>query len=418
MNLVYLSAAKIPSREANSIHIMKMCQAFAQLGHRVTLLAPDLQRGLEARVRDPFEFYGVKQCFELRKLPCRVEKGWAWLYGWEAGRLARRLGADWAFGRSLHCCAVAARSGVPTMWDEHMFTFLDRGRERWLFRWMLGASAFRGMSVNCDALRRDIVKRVPGLQGRVLVAHNGADPLPDDLEPADLGETGGRLQVGYVGHLYPGKGFELIRQVAERAPWADFHVVGGDRKSLDRLQRDTMIPANIQLHGFFPPSETDRLSLAFDVLLAPYQARVQTAGGGDTAAWMSPLKLFEYMAVGKAILCSDMPVLREIIEDDYNGLLLPAEDADAWVAALRRLHDAPGERRRLGAAARTDFLARHTWLRRARVVERCFADGFPDDGPEELIEGSAGLELLRPIGNDGAHRARHAAALRATKEKL
>lgn len=375
MNLIYLSVARIPSREANSIHIMKMCQAFARLGHRVTLLAPDFQRDVETGITDPYRFYGVEPCFELRKLPCPSMKGGIWLYGVHAGRLARRLGADLAFGRSLHGCAVAARAGVPTMWDEHMFTFLDRRRERWLFRWMIGAAAFKGMVVNCDALRREIVGKVPELAGRILVAHNGADALPDDLEPADLGDTGDRLQVGYVGHLYPGKGFELIRLLAARAPWADFHVVGGDGKSLTRLQQDPTVPANIRLHGFVPPSETNRLSLAFDVLLAPYRAHVQTAGGGNTAAWMSPLKLFEYMAAGKPILCSDLPVLREIIEDARNGVLLPVDDVEAWAAALRRLHDAPTERRRLGTAARSDFHACHTWLERARRVHDCFTRG-------------------------------------------
>jgi hypothetical protein len=43
MKLAYLSNAKIPSREANSIHVMKMCQALGQLGHEVTLLTPDVR---------------------------------------------------------------------------------------------------------------------------------------------------------------------------------------------------------------------------------------------------------------------------------------------------------------------------------------------------------------------------------------
>ena len=114
---------------------------------------------------------------------------------------------------------------------------------------------------------------------------------------------------------------------------------------------------------------------------------MQTAGGNDTAAWMSPLKLFEYMAAAKPILCSDIPVLREIIENGRNGLLLPAEDADAWAAALRRPNDTPAERRRLGAAAYADFLARHTWLERARRVERYPTTARPQERPTACIAG-------------------------------
>jgi glycosyltransferase involved in cell wall biosynthesis len=85
---------------------------------------------------------------------------------------------------------------------------------------------------------------------------------------------------------------------------------------------------------------------------------------------MSPLKLFEYMAWGKPILCSDLPVLREVIEDRRNGLLLPPDDPAKWVAALNRLVANPAEGERLGKNARSDFLTRHTWRQRAdRVLD-------------------------------------------------
>lgn len=371
MRLAYLSNSKIPSREANSIHAMKMCQAFGRLGHKVTLLAPDVQSGLESDVSDPFRFYGVEPCFKLQKLPWRKFKGRGLIYGWEAGRLAGRLGADAAFGRSLQACVVAARLGVPTIFDAHMPIFLQRRVERWLFRWMIGAAAFRGMTTNCNSLKRAVLAVCPELAGHIVTAHNGADTLPEDLKPADLGAAGDRPQVGYVGHLYAGKGFELIRELAAHAPWADFHVVGGDQTTVEALRHDRTLPRNIRLHGFVPPSETERLTLAFDLLLAPYQYEVRIAGGGETAAWMSPLKVFGYMAAGKPILCSDLPVLREVIEDNRNGLLLPPEDPKAWATTLRYLVDNPAECSRLGATARADFLARHTWQQRASLMINC-----------------------------------------------
>ena len=370
MKLAYLSNSKIPSREANSIHVMKMCQAFVSLGHEVMLLAPDVRSGLETGVSNPFSFYGVKPCFEVRKLPWRSFKGRAWVYGWEAARFARRAGADVVFGRCLYSCAAAARLGIPTVWDAHMLSFLQRGDERFLFRLMINVPAFKGMTVNCDSLRRCILEAVPELQGRITVAHNGADAMPDDLTPMDLGREKGIFRVGYVGHLYPGKGLEIVRELAARAPWAEFHVIGGQQQTIDGLLRDATLPPNLRLHGFVAPSETDRLTLAFDVLLAPYQREVHIAGGGETASWMSPLKLFSYMAAGKPILCSDLPVLREIIEHGRNGLMIAPNDPDAWLAAISRLSSEPAERERLGANAHSDFLARHTWQRRAhRVLE-------------------------------------------------
>jgi glycosyltransferase involved in cell wall biosynthesis len=377
VKLTYLSNAKIPSREANSIHVMKMCQAFASLGHEVLLVAPDVRSGLESGISNPFSFYGVKPCFEVRKLPWRAVKGRGWIYGWEAARFARRSAPDAVFGRCLHSCAVAARMGVPTVWDAHMLTFLQRRNERLLFRLMITAPAFRGMTVNCDALRRCILVEVPELAGRITVAHNGADAMPDNLMPLDLGESNGMLRVGYIGHLYPGKGLEIVRKLAGRAPWAEFHVVGGQQETIDMLKCDTTLPCNIRLHGFVVPAEIERLTLAFDVLLAPYQREVQIAGGGETASWMSPLKLFSYMAAGKPIICSDLPVLREIIQHERNGLLVTPNDPDAWLEALNRLSTDPRERARLGTNAHADFLASYTWHERARRVLDSLAPAIP-----------------------------------------
>jgi len=85
---------------------------------------------------------------------------------------------------------------------------------------------------------------------------------------------------------------------------------------------------------------------------------------------VSPLKVFGYMAAAKPILCSDLPVLREVIEDGSNGILVPPDNVEAWAAALQRLLDDGTLRQRLGVTAHADFLARHTWRQRAsRVLE-------------------------------------------------
>ena len=68
MNILYISKSIIPSRTANSINVMKMCQAFADNGHEVVLLAPNLKTKYEKNVNDIYEYYGVKKNFEIKKL--------------------------------------------------------------------------------------------------------------------------------------------------------------------------------------------------------------------------------------------------------------------------------------------------------------------------------------------------------------
>ncbi len=98
----------------------------------------------------------------------------------------------------------------------------------------------------------------------------------------------------------------------------------------------------------------------------PYQKHVAASSGGDIAAYLSPMKLFEYLACGRAILSSDLPVLREVLNPD-NAILLDAEDVEGWSNALRLLQNDAQLRAKLGEHARRDA-ALYTWEARARAI--------------------------------------------------
>jgi glycosyltransferase involved in cell wall biosynthesis len=117
-----------------------------------------------------------------------------------------------------------------------------------------------------------------------------------------------------------------------------------------------------------------------DVMLAPYQRVVLVADGRtDAAPWMSPLKIFEYMAAGKPMLASDLPVIREILANGDTALLLPPDQPALWAEALCRLRDDRDLRHRLGQSAHRTFLKRHTWIQRARaILDACREHHAPD----------------------------------------
>jgi glycosyltransferase involved in cell wall biosynthesis len=106
------------------------------------------------------------------------------------------------------------------------------------------------------------------------------------------------------------------------------------------------------------------IQAACDVLMMPHERRVSASGGGDIARFTSPMKMFEYLASGRAILASDLPVFREVLNEN-NAVLIAPEDIDAWNGALRVLEINEDKRRTLGNRARSDA-ARYTWVERAR----------------------------------------------------
>jgi glycosyltransferase involved in cell wall biosynthesis len=98
----------------------------------------------------------------------------------------------------------------------------------------------------------------------------------------------------------------------------------------------------------------------------PYERQISVSSGGDTANFTSPMKVFEYLASGRAIISSDLPVLREVL-NEHNAVLLPPENVDVWDDALQTLAADSDRREALGKQARTDA-DRYTWLKRTQTA--------------------------------------------------
>ncbi len=372
MRILYLSISYVPSRRASSVHVMKMCAALARQGHEVTLVTKRCPPRQEPGVEDDFAFYGVAPGFALRKLPRPAAPGGGVLHTLALARLlaAKRREIDLVYGRDPVGTRLAAALGLPVVFEAHAPPAGALSRR--LHRGIFGARGFRRLVVISAALaeRFAALPACPPPE-RLRVAHDAADPLADGAAPAPPPAAFGDRpapHLGYVGHLYPGRGTEVLVELARRLPEATLHAVGGAPADLARL-RGAAAPPNFVLHGYVPPARLPAYYRAFDLLLMPYERRVETAlGRTDTSAWMSPLKMFEYMAAGRPIVSSDLPVLREVLEDGRNALLAPPGDAGAWEAAVRRLLADADLGRRLAAAALADFERGHTWDARAREV--------------------------------------------------
>jgi glycosyltransferase involved in cell wall biosynthesis len=105
---------------------------------------------------------------------------------------------------------------------------------------------------------------------------------------------------------------------------------------------------------------------ACDVLLMPYQRKLATSSGSDTSGFFSPMKLFEYLACGRVILSSDLPVLREVLNES-NSILLPPDDAGAWVSAIREAQSNRYQYQALMKQASSD-VQQYTWEERAKLL--------------------------------------------------
>lgn len=365
MKIVYLAPCRtpFPSRHASSIHMIRICEALAGLGHEVTLVASD--QGASAD--DILDFFGVATRYPIRHIRVPASRLGNILYAFRAGRVARELGADLVLGRSASACAVACLGGARTVFDAHGPIWETNPFERLAFALMARSSNLVRMTVNSGALKKIYEEHGAAPPCGIVTAHNGAqafDPEGQAPLPSWPGRPG-TLQVGYVGHLYRGRGIDIIVKCAEALPECDFHIIGGTDEDIQAWQAQAPL-GNIFFHGFVKPSEVPRYRHRCDVLLAPYQRTgVGVAGGGgDSSAYMNPIKIVEYMSSGKAIVCSDLPILKEVLGNDA-ALFVPPADRQAWIAAIRQLA-LPATREEYAARVRARFSGNLTWEARAR----------------------------------------------------
>ncbi|MGB7874428.1 MAG: glycosyltransferase [Anaerolineales bacterium] len=181
-----------------------------------------------------------------------------------------------------------------------------------------------------------------------------------------------KLTAGFTGHIYPGRGADLLFELAKRMPDVNFLWVGGRPEDVNhwRSQLADAGVSNVTMTGFVENSRLPLYQSAADVLLMPYGRSIAASSGQDIAEVINPMKMFDYMAAGRAIISADLPVIHEVLNDD-NAVFCEPGNVELWESTLHELLADEPRRRALGAQARED-VAEYTWVARAKRALKGF----------------------------------------------
>jgi glycosyltransferase involved in cell wall biosynthesis len=356
---------------------MKVCQALAQLGHDICLWLPASDARAEwGSLRQQ---YGIQQTFAIRRV--RAQPGLRrYDFCLRAVLEARRWPANLLYLWPVQAAAMAGSLRIPSMLEIH-----DRPVGRFggrLFRSYLKSRTIHRILPISRALQSRLESEYAASLAPPLsvIAPDGIDleryaDLPDAPEARKRLGLPERRTAVYTGHLYAGRGLNLILELAARDSSMSFVIAGGEPQAIDHWRDRARTLPNVHFLGFVPNADLPLVQAAADVLLMPYARAITVSGGGDTSDYASPMKMFEYMAAGRVILSSDLPVLREVLNEE-NAVLLPPEDPQAWHAALIDLGRGHERAVRLATQARVDA-GHFTWVERAR---RCLEGFGVNDG--------------------------------------
>lgn len=364
------------SRDGQDVHIEEMIAAMRRLGHEVRVVAPGRPEtagfghdgGLPARIRQALPAVLCEMLELCYSLPAfvRLKRACAafapdvlyerynlfflaglWLKWWTGIPYLLEVNSPLAHERGLHGgLALKALAG----WSER--------------------AVWRGADMTfpvTDVLAR-IIRRAGVAEERITVVPNGIDRgrfsshADSSGIRAELGLTG-KTVLGFVGfirdwHRLP----DVVTAMAamENRRQLHFLIVGdgpGLAEALERAKR-TGMEDRVTWVGLVGRDRVSAYISAFDIALNP-----------KVESYASPLKLFEYMGLGRAIVAPDQPNIREILRDDVNALLFRPDDPDHFRSCIMRLCGDEELCRRLGdGASRTIDDKGYTWDDNVRRV--------------------------------------------------
>jgi glycosyltransferase involved in cell wall biosynthesis len=383
VTVLYLADTRFPIERANGAQTMATCHALAGRGHDVTLVVrPDTVRP----TRDPFAFYGVPPTPRLtihRVAPSASPRARRIQFLLSASALVSRhrgvvytrdLGLasfllQWPARRRPR--VVYESHGVADVVSAEMPALLGRPdlapsaakRHRLQRREARVWARAAGYVTITQVLADELTARF-GPRPRVFVVPDGlpdawAHRVPDAI-------PSGPPVVGYAGHLYPWKGVDtLVRAIAlttgVRALIVGGHPDESDHARVARLARDLGVEDRITITGLVPPAAVADHLAAATILALPNSL------SAISARYTSPLKLFEYLALGRPIVASDLPSFREVLGPE-TAVLVPPDDPAAWAGAFSALAADPARAAALAATARA-LAPAYTWGQRAARIE-------------------------------------------------
>jgi glycosyltransferase involved in cell wall biosynthesis len=368
------------SKDGQYVHISELIGALRRLGHEVMVVAPAAME--RAKFGDDAGLVAVLKRRVPRFAYELMEFGYSLLAYLRLRRAVLAFRPDCLYERySLFLPSgvwIKKVFGLPMLLEVNGPLYEERQQHeggialRWLALWTQ-RYAWRGADfvLPVTSVLADMVVAAGVPKERVTVIPNGIDPehfgnnsLSTQAAKAKLG-LGDRLVLGFTGFVREWHGLDrVVDLVAERTKDFGLHLLivgdGPARESLQARARERGIVDRVTVTGVVDRDRVPGYVAAFDVALQP-----------AVVPYASPLKLFEYLAMGRAIVAPATPNISEILTDGEDAVLFDPASPDGMRRALEKLLNDGELRRRIAEGARRTIERRKlTWGNNAqRVVD-------------------------------------------------
>ena len=364
MKIIYINHVRLPTEKAHGIQIMEMCQAFSNLDIKLELVVPQRFNKIK---KNPFSYYNTSSNFKITHLPCLdlipldfILGRLSYLITTSSFLLVAKIYSlfkkyDLIYSRTL----LTSLFFKKIVLEIHSLPKKIKPVHRYLWK-----RAYR-LVVLTNIMKKELVA-AGILEDKILVAADGVDIEKFSINN-NKKEAREKLNLPldkkiamYTGSffLHSWKGVGNVLQAASKLPGHLFILVGGTKKEVDALSKE--VAANVLLIEKQPHSQIPLYLKAADILLLP-----NTKEKDVSEKYTSPLKLFEYMASKRPIVASNLPSIKEVLNEKNSLLVEPT--IQGLVSGINKISQDEDWADKISAQAYID-VQNYSWQKRAQNI--------------------------------------------------
>lgn len=333
MRICYLSNNDMPSKMANSIQTIKMCEAFTYNDHNVLLICPNSQK-IKTSI---FKFYDVRKKFQIMRLQ-RYKKfplGFKYyLFSLESILRSLQFKPDIYITRNFFTSMLLCLMKKKNILELHHSLSIESRIVRFIVyktKFFKSKYLIKFIAITNTA-KKYYLKFLDKNDQRILVLPSGSSLI---RKVNSINKIKKYFDIGIFGSIFKWD-LNLLFKLIEIDSKNNYHIYG-DRN--DHIFKIKNRKHNLKFKGYIEyrniKDELDKM----DILLMPYAKIIATGGNlGDITNFTSPLKMFDYLTAGKVIISSDLPVLREILINHKNVIYIKNfSNVNAWKLELIKI---------------------------------------------------------------------------------
>ena len=348
MDLDYIYTSYLPNNNANSVHVMHFSEALSsKFNFRLFAYFKDNEKVI-------FDHYAIRKKFPIQNL--YANKYLFLIYLLCTNKLKKNI-----YVRDFFCALILAFFRKKVIWESHIHS--NQLKYKIGYKIAFSLNLFYKVVVITEGLKN---KFEPYTQLDRLVV------LPDGCREQKRTRNHinkKKLNIGYVGSFFKGKGVDTVLEIAKKVPEHSFLIAGGSKDDVINAKKNSS--NNVKFLGYLNQQELPLLYKDLDIALLPNKPFVYIFNNGQEIGDVtSPLKLFEYFSYGIPIISSNLDILKEILSNK-NSILVKYDDVNEWCRAIKRLENTE-TRRMLSQNGLNDLKVEYSWMVRAIKVNNIF----------------------------------------------